>query len=210
MTVGPFFVSQVPKDPLLLTVTKDDGTVRDLTGYSQLGLMIYAPNRALIDLSSQIVCTLNPPGTVSCAWPAVSLFTVPGEYTYQIAMDDDLTDVAEFEVRSAGRLPTSSDVLDYLASGASTEPYLLDLAAARVPIVTTYVRALTRGQGFVNGEPNDELAAVITTAAAREINISPGIQREELGTYNAYYGPNASEFSLRELMIIRSYRRMAC
>ena len=36
-----------------------------------------------------------------------------------------------------------------------------------VPIVTTMAKAYTRGRGFTGNEPNDELAAVITTAAAR-------------------------------------------
>lgn len=36
-----------------------------------------------------------------------------------------------------------------------------------IPIVTTMARAYTRGRGFVDNEPNDEIAAVITTAAAR-------------------------------------------
>jgi hypothetical protein len=36
-----------------------------------------------------------------------------------------------------------------------------------VPLVTTLARAYTRGQGFTGNEPNEEIAAVITTAAAR-------------------------------------------
>jgi hypothetical protein len=38
-----------------------------------------------------------------------------------------------------------------------------------VPIVTVMAKAYTRGRGFddTTGQPNDEIAAVITTAAAR-------------------------------------------
>ena len=34
-----------------------------------------------------------------------------------------------------------------------------------IPIVTTMAKAYTRGRGFEGNEPNEELAAVITTAA---------------------------------------------
>ncbi len=39
--------------------------------------------------------------------------------------------------------------------------------ATVVPVVTTMAKAYTRGRGFTGNEPNDELAAAITTAAAR-------------------------------------------
>jgi hypothetical protein len=49
-----------------------------------------------------------------------------------------------------------------------------DVAALRngdietvVPIVTVMARAYTRGRGFTDGEPNEVIAAVIVTAAAR-------------------------------------------
>ena len=108
--------------------------------------------------------------------------------------------------------PTSTDVLSYLGGNdASTDPDLLDLAAARLPVIRTYVQSLTRGNGFdQNGDPDASLQAVITTAAAREVNADPGVQREELGGFSRYFGPNVCEFSLREMLIINSYRRRAC
>lgn len=43
-----------------------------------------------------------------------------------------------------------------------------DPVSEAVALVTTLARAYTRGRGFGDdGEPNDEVAAVITTAAAR-------------------------------------------
>jgi hypothetical protein len=47
---------------------------------------------------------------------------------------------------------------------------LLDRSSAveqAVPVITVMARAYTRGNGFDDGEPNDEIAAVITLAAAR-------------------------------------------
>lgn len=42
-----------------------------------------------------------------------------------------------------------------------------ELATAVIPIVTTMAKSYTRGHGFDGNEPNTDLAAVITTAAAR-------------------------------------------
>ncbi|MBX9642118.1 MAG: hypothetical protein K2X97_21060 [Mycobacteriaceae bacterium] len=40
--------------------------------------------------------------------------------------------------------------------------------AAAIPIITAMAKSYTRGRGFNDaGEPNDEIAAVITTASAR-------------------------------------------
>jgi len=36
-----------------------------------------------------------------------------------------------------------------------------------VPIVTVLAKSYTRGQGFTNSEPNEDIAAVIVTASAR-------------------------------------------
>lgn len=42
-----------------------------------------------------------------------------------------------------------------------------DAVAEAISVVTVMARAYTRGHGFDGAEPNDEVAAVITTAAAR-------------------------------------------
>lgn len=48
---------------------------------------------------------------------------------------------------------------------------LLDLNSPAVeqavPLITTMAKAYTRGRGFIGNEPNREIAAVITIAAAR-------------------------------------------
>jgi len=46
------------------------------------------------------------------------------------------------------------------APGEATVP-------AAVAQITVMVRAYTRGRGFIDGIPNEELSAAITTAAAR-------------------------------------------
>lgn len=42
-----------------------------------------------------------------------------------------------------------------------------EVAALTVPLITTMAKAYTRGHGFNGNEPNEEIAAVITTASAR-------------------------------------------
>ena len=39
--------------------------------------------------------------------------------------------------------------------------------ASVIPVITTMAKAYTRGNGFDGNEPNEEIAAVITTASAR-------------------------------------------
>lgn len=46
-------------------------------------------------------------------------------------------------------------------------------AQQAVPIITTMVKAYTRGNGFDDDDPNEELEAVIVTAAARLVT-NPG------------------------------------
>jgi len=56
-------------------------------------------------------------------------------------------------------------VADFLGQG--DDAGIVALAGEIVPVVTELVRAYTRDRGFTAGEPNANLAAVITIAAAR-------------------------------------------
>jgi hypothetical protein len=102
---------------------------------------------------------------------------------------------------SAPVLP--ADVADYVGV-PDQGPY-----SEVLPVVLAYIRSYTRGRGFdVDGNPTTDLWAVAVTAAAREANIRDkhGMQREEVGSYTYYAGPTASDFSTRELAVMRSYR----
>ncbi len=57
------------------------------------------------------------------------------------------------------------DVAAFLGQGSDTT--LVALAGEVAPVITAMVASYTRGRGFDDDEPNDELAAVITTASAR-------------------------------------------
>lgn len=219
MTIGPFHVGQVPANPLVLTVRDDEGNERDLTGYDSIEIMIFDPSNVLLDASGDFsIDPVNPtyPARVVCHWPSASLFAVPGIYDYQLVLIGpdttlDMTGVQRFEVDALGAMPTGSAVLDYVGNDAATDPQMLDLVSSRLPIVTVFAKAYTRGNGFTDGVPNEELAAVITTAAAREISVeSLGATREQIGEhYSVFYATDPCNWTLRELSVLNSYRRRA-
>lgn len=76
-----------------------------------------------------------------------------------------------------------------------------------VPIVTTMAKAYTRGRGFDGNEPNDDIAAVITTAAARLAANGSQTQRRkrvddvEIETRSSFLG-----WTLAELAVLNRYR----
>jgi hypothetical protein len=95
-----------------------------------------------------------------------------------------------------------SDVASYLGDDSAPADEVL-------PVVLTYIRNYVRGRGFdVDGNPHPDLWAVAVTCAARELNLRDkhGMQREEVGSYSWYAGPTASDFSTRELAVMRSFR----
>ncbi|ADG80471.1 putative protein OS=Tsukamurella paurometabola (strain ATCC 8368 / DSM / CCUG 35730 /CIP 100753 / JCM 10117 / KCTC 9821 / NBRC 16120 / NCIMB 702349/ NCTC 13040) OX=521096 GN=Tpau_3899 PE=4 SV=1 [Tsukamurella paurometabola] len=59
---------------------------------------------------------------------------------------------------------TGAAVAAFLGQG---DEQTVALAEEHARIVTAQASAYTRGKGFVDGEPNDEIASVIVTAAAR-------------------------------------------
>ena len=83
--------------------------------------------------------------------------------------------------------------------------------ATAVEITTVFVKAYVRGNGFYeDGEPNDDLAAVITSAAAR-LSANPTLNRQISQTAGPFT-QNASPgvlygFTLPELAVLHLYRR---
>jgi len=104
--------------------------------------------------------------------------------------------------------PTAETVAAYL--GKADEVAIVSLAQQHLPIVTAFVRAYVRGNGFTDGvgvnEPNAGLAAVIVSACAR-LTANP----EQASRYQtADYAENPAVlngFTLPELAILHLYRR---
>ena len=98
--------------------------------------------------------------------------------------------------------PTSDDLATYIGN-----PVNAAQAAAVIGVVKARVNAWTRGVGFTNGEPNDELSAVIRSTSARLLINPQGVTRSEMGALTVQFG--ADGFSIPEQGILNRYRKMA-
>jgi hypothetical protein len=94
----------------------------------------------------------------------------------------------------------ASDV-DALLTGDTT---------AIVPLITMMAKAYTRGHGFDDDEPNDEIAAVITTASARlAANPKQLSNTETAGPYNQNVVGGFTGWTLAEQFVLNRYRKRA-
>lgn len=76
-----------------------------------------------------------------------------------------------------------------------------------VPIVTTMAKAYTRGRGFDGNTPNEELAAVITTASARlAANGQQGLWRKRVDDVEYEWRSSFAGWTLAELFVLNRYR----
>src|SRR5262245_33838521 len=76
-----------------------------------------------------------------------------------------------------------------------------------IPIVTTLAKSYTRGRGFDGNKPNDELAAVITTAAARlAANGQQGLWRKRVDDVEYECRSSFGGWTLAELAVLNRYR----
>ncbi len=100
------------------------------------------------------------------------------------------------------------DDVTALLDATLTAALLTDDSATRVvELVTVLARSYTRGNGFTGGEPNAEIAAVITLAAARlaanASQLPSTFTRENLtiDTRGGFAG-----WSVAELAVLNRYR----
>lgn len=89
--------------------------------------------------------------------------------------------------------------------GQPDNPELLALAGEALPVVTAMARAYTRDQGHWV-PPDDDLAAVITTATARLV-ANPEQLGHTIGSVNVYGG--FTGWTLPELFVLNRYRARA-
>lgn len=80
-------------------------------------------------------------------------------------------------------------------------------AALVVPMLTVMAKAYTRGRGFDGNEPNEEIAAVITAAAARFLaNPSQISHASTAGPFGEDLRGGFSGWSLAEQAVLNRYR----
>lgn len=99
---------------------------------------------------------------------------------------------------------TGQLVADFLGGG--TDASLVTLAGTHAEVVTQMCRAYTRDGGFAAGVPNDDIAAVIVTAAARLVS-NPQQLANDVGNVSMRGGFNG--FSLTERLVLNRYRKLA-
>jgi hypothetical protein len=74
-------------------------------------------------------------------------------------------------------------------------------------MITTMAKAYTRGRGFAGNEPNDEIAAVISTAAARFIaNPSQLSRSQTAGPFGNDVRGGFNGWTLAEQTVLNRYR----
>ncbi len=100
----------------------------------------------------------------------------------------------------------AEDVTALLDHPGNAYPGTSSVAAA-VAQITVMVRAYTRGRGFDEDEPNDELAAVITTAAARLAVNGSGVGfRTKVNDVEEEWRTGFTGWTLAELAVLNRYR----
>lgn len=95
-------------------------------------------------------------------------------------------------------------VADFLGQGDDTT--LVALAGEVAAVVTVMAKAYVRDNGFTGLVPNDELAAVITTAAAR-LTANPEQLSTDVGSVSIRGGWQG--WNLAELFVLNRYRKRA-
>ncbi len=101
-------------------------------------------------------------------------------------------------------MPTGYDVAAFLGQRENMSTVVL--AEEHLPVVVAFVHAYTRGQGFTDGEPGNDLRHVIVSACAR-LTDNPQLAREEsIGDFSitrtVFNG-----WTLPELAVLHRYRR---
>ena len=105
------------------------------------------------------------------------------------------------------RPPNGQSVADFLGRGDDED--LVSLAGIHLHIVTAFVRAYVRGNGFdPTGEPNADLSAVITTATARLVVNPDQARRVAVDDFSQTFA-TLEGFTLVELGVLHLYRRRA-
>ncbi|BBZ04880.1 hypothetical protein MCHIJ_43170 [Mycolicibacterium chitae] len=83
-------------------------------------------------------------------------------------------------------------------------------AETAVPIITVMAKAYTRGNGFTGNEPNDDIAAAITTAAARLAANGTQIPVDfTTGQFGKSLRGAFTGWTTAELAVLNRYRRRA-
>lgn len=99
---------------------------------------------------------------------------------------------------------TGQRVADFLGGGSDAS--LVTLAERHAAIVTMMASGYTRGVGFADGVPNDEIASVIVAASARMVS-NPQQIAHDVGGVSMRGGWQG--WNLAERLVLNRYRKKA-
>lgn len=102
---------------------------------------------------------------------------------------------------------TGQDVARLIGHPDNTQ--LIDVANEAVEVVTQYVRAYTRDQGFDDGRINDTAIEAVVKSASVRMAVNPQyLKRQSAGSQSVT--PSILDgFTLPELAVLNRYRRRA-
>lgn len=97
--------------------------------------------------------------------------------------------------------------------GRPDDPQVIDVATEHLRVVSTFVRAYVRSNGFTRTEtgalvPNEDLADVIVSATARYVVNPQQNAREQVGSQSVTYA-RLDGFTLAEQAVLHLYRKRA-
>jgi hypothetical protein len=80
-------------------------------------------------------------------------------------------------------------------------------AASVIQVVTSFAKSYTRGQGWTDDGPNDEIASVVLSASARLISHTRQVGIDEAkGPESARFLASPFTWSVGELMVLNRFR----
>lgn len=99
-----------------------------------------------------------------------------------------------------------ADVLAFL--GQPTEGADTAALVSHINAATLMVKAYTRGGGFTNGEPSDDVAAVIVSCASRMHGNPTNDRQQSMGPFQTSPGV-FNGWTLPETAVLHQYRKRA-
>jgi hypothetical protein len=107
--ISQYWIDQIPARPLSIQVRTQSGDDANLSGYTNIEVVMLGSNNEEIDLTGAVLDTVGKPaGNIIFRWPTTrSLFEYPGDYVLQLKLSGtgrlDFTSTHTIRVRELGR-----------------------------------------------------------------------------------------------------------
>ncbi len=108
--ISQYWKDQIPARPLSIQVKDQDGNDLDLSGYSDIEVVMLGSYNEELDLTGSSINTLNKDiGKITFVWPTTrSLFDYAGDYVLQLKLTGtgkkDFTSTHTIRVRELGKV----------------------------------------------------------------------------------------------------------